>query len=338
MDSREGMPVTSAESDLAAVVGAQPAGGHHGGRVLAWAAAAVALALAATRPLALRWRDRAVARGALRYGGGLVPAALAAFGLTAAARLIIQHDLGATAVARYSIAFNVGAAPMLLLDVLDVSWMPRIFALAGARVRGAVLAASRDGVYALLAPAVVGLSAGAPLVLAAWAPPSYRPGGLLLIVALLAASALPLAGTMAATRILLLHGRTATVGALTVIAGAATIALTALLVPVLKLDGAALATLAGYALQHALLARAAHAIEPLRRPPRALVAKCAAAAALALASTQLPGGPAPVAARALVALACVALFAALALQLIVPDRHPRARALARWARLDPPRG
>jgi alpha-1,2-mannosyltransferase len=59
------MPVASAESDLAAAVRTQPAGGHHGGRALAWAAAAFALALAAyladvaTHPLALTldWFD-----------------------------------------------------------------------------------------------------------------------------------------------------------------------------------------------------------------------------------------------------------------------------------------
>jgi alpha-1,2-mannosyltransferase len=59
------MPVASAESDLAAPVGAQPEGGRHGGRALACAAAAFALALAAyladvaTHPLALTldWFD-----------------------------------------------------------------------------------------------------------------------------------------------------------------------------------------------------------------------------------------------------------------------------------------
>jgi alpha-1,2-mannosyltransferase len=59
------MPVTSAESDLAAPVRAQPAGGRHGRRALACAAAAFALALAAyladvaTHPLALTldWFD-----------------------------------------------------------------------------------------------------------------------------------------------------------------------------------------------------------------------------------------------------------------------------------------
>jgi alpha-1,2-mannosyltransferase len=59
------MPVASAESDLAAAVRTQPAGGNHRGRVLAWAAAAFALALAAyvadvaTHPLTLTldWFD-----------------------------------------------------------------------------------------------------------------------------------------------------------------------------------------------------------------------------------------------------------------------------------------
>jgi O-antigen/teichoic acid export membrane protein len=292
-------------------------------------AAAVVVGLALARPLALRRRDLPLAGSALRYSGALVPAALAAFALTAAARLIIVHDLGTSAVARYSIAFNIGTAPLLLLIVLDVSWMPRMFALAGERLRGAVLSHSRDAIFALLIPTVVGLSAGAPILLAAWAPPSYHPDGLLLALALLCVSALPLSATIAATRVLLLRDRTGPIGTRTVLAGALTVAPTIALVPPLGLDGAALATLAGYCVQALLIGRAAHAIDPIAPPPRALLAKCAAAVALAGLFSQLPTDAGFIAARALVTLGCLAAFTALLCELVAPGRLPGAGQLAR---------
>lgn len=292
-------------------------------------ALAVLVALAVARPLAIRRRDLPLVSAAMRYSGALVPAALAAFGLAAAARLIIQHDLGSTQVARYSIAFNIGTVPLILLGVLDIAWMPRVFGLSSGRARNAVLRQSRDAIYALLIPTVVGLSAGAPLVLAAWAPPRYDPGGLLICVALLCVSALALAGTMAATRVLLVSGETALVGSRTVLAALVSVGLTILLVPQLKLDGAALATLAGYVLQSILLTRAAQTVAPLPRPAGRLVAKCAAAAAVAGLCTQIPSGAPFVAVRGVVAVVCVAAFAAVFSELVVPGRFQRVSRLAR---------
>jgi O-antigen/teichoic acid export membrane protein len=298
------------------------------GQLLAQAAA-VLVALIAVRPLLIRLADLRLVRGALRYAGALVPAALAAFAMGAAARLIIQHDLGATAVARYAIAFNIGSVPMLLLNVLDISWMPRIFALPTGRIRRAVLSKSRDGVYTLLIPVVIGLSAGAPIVLAAWAPPDYHPDGLLIVVALLAGSALPLAGTMASTRVLLLTNRTVHVGTLTVIAATLAVALTVVLVPRLGLDGAALATFVGYSAQHVLLGLAARAVEPIARPRASLLAKCAVAGLAAALFTQLPIDAALTVIRALVAAVSLVVFAAVLCELVVPGRYPTASRLAR---------
>jgi O-antigen/teichoic acid export membrane protein len=110
---------------------------------------------------------------ALRFALPLVPAMLAAFVLEASDRLVVQHDLGSAPVARYAVAYNIGAIPILALGALTTVWMPRVFALTGARVRDRVLAQSRDALYALLVPVVMGLGIGAPVLLHIWAPPIY---------------------------------------------------------------------------------------------------------------------------------------------------------------------
>jgi len=221
--------------------------------------AAVLVALLVTRPLRIRRADLTMVRRGLAFASVLAPAAVAGLALDSADRLIIQHGLGSTAVARYSVAYNIGAIPVILLAVLDSSWWPRMFALSRG-ARSAVMSQSRNAIYALLIPTMIGISAGTPFALAAWVPPRYHPGGLLLVVALLSVSSLPIAGGLAATRVLLVAGATRSIASRTVVASGLTVALTVALVSALKLNGAALATLLGFALLHALLARAAGAV------------------------------------------------------------------------------
>jgi hypothetical protein len=53
--------------------------------------------------------------------------------------------------------------------------MPRVFALSDLRARNSVLAHTRNALYALLLPVLVGRGISAPVLLRIWAPPSYRP-------------------------------------------------------------------------------------------------------------------------------------------------------------------
>ncbi len=297
------------------------------GQLLAQSAA-VAVALIAVRPIMFRRRHLRMLSGALRYSAGLVPAALATFMLDASDRLIIRHDLGPVAVARYAVAYNVASLTIILLGVLNSVWMPRVFALVDTRVRASVLTASRDVLYALLIPAVVGLCAASPIILSIWVPPSYRPGGLLLIVAIVAVTAFPAAAMMSASRVLLFAGSTLTIGLSTVLAALANIGLNMLVVPALGIAGAGLATFCCYSLLFALLAFRAGRITPLPRPPVALIAKVVAAVAISLLSTQLPSDPAMTAARAIVALSCVAAFVAMLTSVLAPSRHAVAGRVA----------
>jgi O-antigen/teichoic acid export membrane protein len=279
-------------------------------------AVTVLVALSIARPAAVRGRDGGMLAASLRYSLALVPAAVATFALQAADRLVVQHDLGSAAVARYSVANNIGVLPILLLSLLSAAWLPRIFAVSDVAVRRAVLARSRDEIFGLLVPVVVGLGAGAPIALRIWAPASYRPDGLQLVVSLVALASFPVAGLLACQRVLLASGRTLTVGVLTCVAGAANIALNVSLVPLLGITGSALGVLLSYGLLHATLAAAAQRTERLPWPRPALVGRLVAAVAVALAVTRLPSVTSLLALRLVVAVVCLAAIVAMRARIV----------------------
>jgi O-antigen/teichoic acid export membrane protein len=210
--------------------------------------------------------------------------------------------------------------PIILLGVLYSVWDARIFSIATLSLRRSVLASSRNALYALLIPAVAGLSIGAPLVLRVWAPPSYRPDGLLVVVALVAVTSFVVAGMLASSKVLLMEGRTAVIAAFTVVAGAANVALNIALVPSMGIDGSALATLLGYGLLYAFLTLAARRKERLPRPSTKLVAKLVAACAVAFAATRLPTTLPFLVLRLTVAGFCLVTVVAMLFAIAAPGR------------------
>lgn len=291
-------------------------------------AAAVTVALAVARPLPLRGRDLGMIGDALRFALPLVLATLAAFVMEASDRLVLQHDLGSAPVARYAVAYNIGAVPILALGALNTVWMPRVFALADERVRDSVLAQSRDALYALLVPVVMGLGIGAPVLLRVWAPPSYRPNDLTVIVAIIATSSFAVAGGMTHTRTLLAAGRTLPVALATSLAAVVNLVLNMLLVPVLHIGGSACATLLSYALLQALLAACARSATRFRPPAPTLLIGIGAAVAVAFAATWLPMSPGFLVLRLVLGLGCLAVFVAMMLTLAGGAAWPRARRFA----------
>lgn len=257
------------------------------GQLLAQVAATV-VALALVVPHRLGSRDVALVREALAYAIPLVPAVLGSLILASADRLVIGHDLGQAEVARYQIAYNVGALPMLLLSLLDSAWMPRFFALADRDTRGEVLAASRDFLYRLLVPVVVGLSIGAPVVLRVWAPASYHPEKLLLVTSVVIVTVIPYTAGIASIRTLLLAGRTRVIAGATVVAAVLNIVLNLLLVPRFHLVASAASTLAAFVVLQLLLERSARAVVVLRPVDRRTVRQLWGAGALALAAAAAP--------------------------------------------------
>jgi O-antigen/teichoic acid export membrane protein len=269
---------------------------------------ALSLALVWVMPGRLRRSDWALVRAALGYALPLVPAVLGTFVLSAADRFIVQSQLGAVEVARYQVAYNIGSIPLLLVSVLSAAWLPRIFALDDTRERPAVLAASRDALYALLMPVVIGLSVGAPVMLRIWAPAQYRPDDLLLITALVVIAVLPYTAGSTATRALLSRGQTRWIAVATLAAAVANVALNLLLVPAYGLEGSALATFLAYLLLQRLLHSRIPVVAAPRRAPVRLLLGLAVAGAAALLAAALPTSDAFLALRSLVVLASIAWF------------------------------
>jgi O-antigen/teichoic acid export membrane protein len=275
------------------------------GRLLAQGAA-VAVGAALTRMRGLRPRDAVLVKGALVFGLPLVPAMLGSFVLGAADRFLVQDQLGQTAVAQYSVAYNIAALPMLVLSVLNSVWLPRFFAAGSGADGDAVVTASRDGLYRLLAPVMVGLSVAAPLVLRAWAPPEFRPDELLLVTAVVIVSAVPYTAGLSATRTLLTAARPRMIAVAALVASVVNVVLNLWWIPSHGILGAALATAVAYSVQHLLL------LLPTRGRPfsttRAGLLQALGGGALALLVVALPTGPGGLVVRALLAVACLGWF------------------------------
>jgi len=321
--------VAEALSLLLVVAVSRSASAYILGQLIAQALAVV-VALALTRPLPLGRRHLRMATDALRYSIPIVPGALAAFVLEASDRLVLQHYLGAPAVARYAVAYNIGAIPILLLGVLDTVWMPRVFAVTDARVRDSVLTHSRDALYALLIPVIAGLAIAGPVLLHLWAPASYRPDGLLFVLALVAASSIPVAAAISHTRLLLAEGRTAAIAAATLVAAGTNLVLNIALVPRFGIEGSAFATLLGYGALQLTLAVAARRVRRLQPTGLALRVEVLAAVLLAFAAAAAPVTLPLIGVRLVVGLLCLARLAAMIASLSgALDAH-QPHWLSRW--------
>ncbi len=189
-----------------------------------------------------------------RYGGiflfglPMVPQQLSGFILGVGDRVVVRHVLGSAAVGRYSVAYNVGSLGFILLVLVNQAWLPRIYAVADRAARSRLLASSRDMMNLLLIPVVVGLAAGAPLVLRVWVPPSFHRAELTEIVAIVAVCTFPFAQFVANLRALMSEGRTARAAVATLVAAAVNICLNIAMVPFLGITGSAIATVLSYAL------------------------------------------------------------------------------------------
>jgi O-antigen/teichoic acid export membrane protein len=268
---------------------------------------AVVVGLVLAPPAVFSRGDYALLDRALRFALPLVPTALSTFVLSTSNRLIVETFLGSEQVARFQIAYNVASMPMLLLSILNTAWMPRFFGIADEAERRGVLAASRDALYRLMVPIVIGFAVGTPLVLKIWAPASYHPEKLALVVSIVLITAIPYAGQLAVTRALMADGSTKAAAGVTLAAAGVNLALNLILVPRLGLTGSALATFTAYAFLYVILAVVGR---KLRIPPspRRLHLELAAAVGLALLSSAVPENTATLTLRVIAGVATVAWF------------------------------
>lgn len=275
---------------------------------------------------------------ALRFGLPMVPQQLSAFILYAGDRIVVRHDLGSAATGRYSVAYNVGSLGVVVLVFASQAWMPRIYAVTDRVARARLLASSRDVLNLLLVPVVCGLAAGAPVVLRIWAPPSFDPGGLTPIVAIVAIGTFPYGQSLSNVRALMSEGGTVRAAVTTLAATAVNIALNIVMVPYLGITGSAIATVLSYALLARLTRPPAESGLQVPGVPPLLGAIIGGGVAVTLSMAALPTSPEWLAVRLAVCAGAVLAFALLMRRAVsgfeAPDRfltqiadgrRPRAR-------------
>lgn len=249
---------------------------------------AMVVSLQLTRPLPLRFADRDLVDKLLRFSLPLVPNALAVFVMGASDRFVVLNKLGDNELARYAVAYNIGSISILLLSVLNTAWLPRFFNAERVGSHTLLLSASRDAMYRVLLPLILGHALVMPVMLRLWAPPSYDPGGLVLLTGVVIVSVVPYAAGLSATRSLMIAGRTLPISISAGVAAVANLALNLVLVPHFELLGAAASTFIAYGIQYLMLQRYASRVIEVVPTPAALLWTLWGASALAIVSCLLP--------------------------------------------------
>lgn len=289
----------------------------------------VAVALGAARPLLFSMRDAPMLWSGLRYAAALVPGALAGFIMDGSDRIIIHSDLGATAVARFAVARNIGGFVAMFLFMLGTVWMPRLYALRDSPVVGAVIRASLTGLMMVTVWLTVAIAMASPVVLWAWVPHDFEPDHLLLVTALISAMGLALAASASFTQVLLLDNASGKVSVATIVSALVNLGLNLIIVPRFGIGGAATVTLFSYTLRCGLLWYFAAATRWLPPIPTWLVAFSVGGGAVSVASSAIPVSPLAIAVRLVVAAFALMMFCAQLVSFMDSSRFPSLTKLIR---------
>jgi O-antigen/teichoic acid export membrane protein len=252
---------------------------------------AIVLGIVLSRPLLLGLGDRKIVSSAFGLAIPLISNGVAYQVLILGDRIVVQSQLGEFAVGRYQLAYNGAGLVILSVVLLSQTWLPRLFAIKDIALRKIVLAESRDALYRLVVPLILGVSLAAPVVLRILAPPSYRTNQLLLVVSLVAISAIPFCAYMADMRLMVAFGRTRALLWATPVAAAANIGLNIALVPVWGINASALSTVLGYGILAVASGYSARRIAQLRPTPVLLGAELGVAAGLSIVIAGVPTSP-----------------------------------------------
>jgi O-antigen/teichoic acid export membrane protein len=193
--------------------------------------------------------DVGLTRRAIGLGIPLMVSNAAVYVLTTSDRLVVQRILGPAEAGRYQIAYVIGNLAVLLLTMTVGAWLPRIVEVRDTAARWVAIGLARSGLLALMAPVVLGVALGTPLVLRVVAPPEYRPTELLGVVFLVALAGLPILVGVAWSWELRARRLTRGLAVCAVVAAVVNVALNVVLVPVWGLEGAALATVVAFAVE-----------------------------------------------------------------------------------------
>lgn len=202
---------------------------------------------------------RDVLRRGLALGVPTVPHALAMYLLVAGDRVIIERIEGLDSVARYQVAYLVGALGITLAGAINNAWGPVIYGAPASR-RWSVLNSTEAEITAVGALAVAGIALGAPYLLALLAPSDYDPAALAPVTAIVALCTLPYITYLADAHVIFFERRPWLFAWMTPLTAAANLLMAAVLVRVIGLIGAAVASFLAYVVMATLVAVARRAL------------------------------------------------------------------------------
>ncbi|MGZ6868253.1 MAG: lipopolysaccharide biosynthesis protein [Blastococcus sp.] len=275
---------------LLLLVGPRIAGVYAGGGLVGRLLAAAAC-LVLVRPRWFARGDWSVLRGAFVLGLPIALGALSAFVLNSGDRLVIQRLMGPEEVGRYQVAYTIGFEAITVFAFTGEAWAARFAGIRDDDRRWRLLGRSRDHVYELLAPAMLGVNLAAPLLLRIFAPESFRPAGLLIVVLVVSFAAVPTIAMLSSSRALITQRRTKPIAVAAAAAALVNLGLCFALVPPFGLLGAGAATAAAMGLQAAILRLAFRPLAAWPRTPVRIVVTLLATNAVATAFAFAPQTP-----------------------------------------------
>lgn len=244
-------------------------------------------------------------RPALVFGLPLMLGSLSSFVLNAGDRIILLGIAGPAEVGRYQVAYTVGFIAAQLVSLAGMAWTPRFAAVSDRLLRWRIIGQSRDAIYGLLSPVVLGIILGAPVLLRIVAPPSFRPETLLPVVFLILLSAYPLAASRATGAMLITTRRTRPLAFWAAVCAAVNVVLNLIFVPIAGIAGAAAATLIAFALQAIGQRISVGDRDSWPRTPTRMLVQASIVIMVATIFVLLPHGVAWDAARFCLGLACL---------------------------------
>lgn len=295
--------------------------------VAAGTAVAAVLAVVLTGSLHAGIPGVRLLRSGLALGLPLIVHSLAVFLLLAVDRIVIAAVLGLEATGRYQVAYQVGSVGVALITALNQAWIPLLLGADAGR-RREILAASSRAVHQLAAIVAGGVALATPLGLLLAAPPAYDRAELVPVAAVVAFSILPYATLSTYFNVVFVAGRTRIMALAAPAAVVLNVGLNLLLLPLVGLIGASIATVAAYAGLAAIIVVASRQVEHLPGTLRTSLLAWAAAAPVVAAGALLPPGPTGATIRVVLGAALLAVFVRQAFQL----RAGPATTLAEAAR------
>ena len=227
--------------------------------VMVAVAVATIAGLVLTGTIGAKPAARATLRAALAYGLPTVPYTASIFALAFADRFVIAAIDGSAAVGQYQVAFAFGFLGVVLVQSLQLAWVPMTFG--ASEVGRWDMLANLSGTVARLAAFLSGfLALAAQPALSVLVPGDYDTDLLAEVAAIAALATVGWSLFMARTQVLLWKRRTRPLAWITPGAVVLNLALVAALLPTLGLQGAAAATVVAVVAQTALIGRAAGSI------------------------------------------------------------------------------